>query len=499
MALATKCPHCSTTFRVAHDQLKLRGGIVRCGSCNEVFDGNAALLEPLAIPQPVYAPVVSEAPYSPPQTFAPFDEVVAEQDTRANDEPIYTLQLDSAVDQADGGRFDQPVAESVQEQAFTAEPEFGAGAEPPAPEWQPEPEPGTVVAQEPAPDLQPEQEHWFEPEPPVEPQVASDLEIEPGAAPDPESQAAEDGQPTAIEPPPEDPLDIKPMTHEELEAALAAELALMDQSIAAEAAEQEAMAAPSTAAVDRQEPTLDPDSRYDLDEADEEALVQLAAARERDTAPQLHTLLRAASAPSKDHFEPQAEVHSVQPPEPEVEEKEVDDPNEPGFLKRDRRRERYGKTINIAMGVGSLLLVGALAAQGLTTFRNQLAASYPGLKPTLQDICATLGCKIELPTQIDELVIEQGELQTLSETTFSFTTLLRNQSTAAQQWPHIELVLDDANDKAILRRVFTPRDYLGADAALEKGFAPRSEQSVKLYFELKQLKASGYHIAVFYP
>lgn len=472
---------------------------MRCGSCNEVFDGNAALLEPLAIPQSVFAPVVSEAPYSPPQTFAPSDEVVAEQDTRASDEPIYTLQLDSAVDQeVDGGRFDEPVAGTGQEQAFTAEPEFGPGSGPSAAEWQPEPEPEPRVQQEPAPDLQPEPEHWFEPAPPVEPHVESDLEIEPGPAPNPEFHADEDEQPAAIEPPPEGPLDIKPMTHEELEAALAAELALMEQSIAAEAAEQEAKAAPSAAA-DRQEPTLDPDSRYDLDEADEEALVQLAAARERDTAPQLHTLLRAASAPSQDRFEPQAEVHSVQPPEPEVEQEEADDPNEPGFLKRDRRRERYGKTINIAMAVGSLLLVGALAAQGLTTFRNQLAASYPGLKPTLQDICATLGCKIELPTQIDELVIEQGELQTLSETTFSFTTLLRNQSTTAQQWPHIELVLDDANDKAILRRVFTPRDYLGADAALEQGFAPRSEQSVKLYFELKQLRASGYHIAVFYP
>ena len=433
---------------------------MRCGSCNEVFDGNAALLEPLAIPQPVFAPVVSEAPYSPAPPPAPFDDAVAPSETRApepaSDEPIYTLELDSAVDET-------------------------------APEWQSDPEP----AIEPALEIQSEVQPEAEPEPKAEP--------EPEAEPGPESVPAEEQRPAAIAPAPEDPLDIQPMTHEELEAALAAELALMEQSIAAEAAEEEAKAAPSGGDADRREPTLDPDSRYDLDEADEEALVQLAAARERDTAPQLHTLLRAASAPSQDHFEPRAEVHNVQPPEPEPAEEEVDDPNEPGFLKRDRRRERYGKTINIAMGVGSLLLVGALAAQGLTTFRNQLAASYPGLKPALQDICATLGCKIELPTRIDELVIEQGELQTLSETTFSFTTLLRNQSTTAQQWPHIELVLDDANDKAILRRVFTPRDYLGADAALEKGFAPRSEQSVKLYFELKQLKASGYHIAVFYP
>jgi predicted Zn finger-like uncharacterized protein len=46
MALATT--HCNTVFRVAADQLKLRGGIVRCGTCREVFDGNAALVDPAA-------------------------------------------------------------------------------------------------------------------------------------------------------------------------------------------------------------------------------------------------------------------------------------------------------------------------------------------------------------------------------------------------------------------------------------------------------------------
>lgn len=39
MALATRCPHCQTTFRVAHDQLKLRAGLVRCGACKEIFNG----------------------------------------------------------------------------------------------------------------------------------------------------------------------------------------------------------------------------------------------------------------------------------------------------------------------------------------------------------------------------------------------------------------------------------------------------------------------------
>ncbi|HRO58849.1 MAG TPA: DUF3426 domain-containing protein [Burkholderiaceae bacterium] len=39
MALVTTCPHCGTSFRIVADQLKLRGGLVRCGSCLAVFSG----------------------------------------------------------------------------------------------------------------------------------------------------------------------------------------------------------------------------------------------------------------------------------------------------------------------------------------------------------------------------------------------------------------------------------------------------------------------------
>ncbi|NYE61855.1 hypothetical protein FHW58_003062 [Duganella sp. 1224] len=220
----------------------------------------------------------------------------------------------------------------------------------------------------------------------------------------------------------------------------------------------------------------------ELDEVDEEALVQLSSAgMSQAQSASAHAYLRASSAEESPAHEDHAE------------------PEEPGFVKRDRQRQKYGKAATIAMGLGSVLLVAALFGQAITTFRNTLAAAMPPLKPALSAACNALGCKIELPTQIDDLTIEQGELQTLSDTAFSFTTLLRNQSKTAQAWPSIELTLDDANDKRILRRVFTPRDYLGADVAQDKGFAPHTEQAVKLYFELHDLKASGYHIAVFYP
>lgn len=43
MALVTRCPQCSTTFRVTPLHLQAHGGDVRCGHCAHVFNGFATL------------------------------------------------------------------------------------------------------------------------------------------------------------------------------------------------------------------------------------------------------------------------------------------------------------------------------------------------------------------------------------------------------------------------------------------------------------------------
>ncbi len=100
MALATQCPHCGTQFRVAADQLKLRGGIVRCGACQQIFDGNSALIDLAAGPAPVVAapadapaevpsPVISPAPVdeTPVETLVPVSEPVAQQEPDPDPDP----------------------------------------------------------------------------------------------------------------------------------------------------------------------------------------------------------------------------------------------------------------------------------------------------------------------------------------------------------------------------------------------------------------------------
>ncbi|MFZ6873145.1 DUF3426 domain-containing protein [Undibacterium sp. Di27W] len=55
MALATRCPHCQTAFKVANDQLKLHAGLVRCGSCQQTFNAVENLI-PAEAPQPAPVP-----------------------------------------------------------------------------------------------------------------------------------------------------------------------------------------------------------------------------------------------------------------------------------------------------------------------------------------------------------------------------------------------------------------------------------------------------------
>jgi len=119
MALATQCPHCGTQFRVAADQLKLRGGIVRCGACQQIFDGNSALIDLAAGPAPVVAaPADAAADDSPTTSSPPVDETPVET-------PVETLEPVSApVAQQ------EPEPEPVPTPASTPEPDILPAPEP---------------------------------------------------------------------------------------------------------------------------------------------------------------------------------------------------------------------------------------------------------------------------------------------------------------------------------------------------------------------------------
>lgn len=381
MALATQCPHCQTTFRVAHDQLKLRAGLVRCGACKEVFNGLEHLLQPDDFPQP--------AATEPRPPAAPEAEARAET---------------AAAQAADG------FSSSMPETLETAAPDTPQSVN----------ISGIASA---ADSIDADQ-----------PPVAAD-----GAADDP----------------------LQRMT-------------LMDFTVFDE---------PSHASAS-QEP------EHPVASGAQEAERQLAAEAPDELSGVIDELQRKPWRGSK------KSVSDADQNDPDPE-----DPAEPEFVRRARRKQRIGRTSRMIMGAGAIFLFMALLTQAAYTFRNPLAARFPQIAPALAAGCTIIGCRVELPAKIDAVSLESSELQALpsSRNAFVLTSLLRNRSATVQAWPNIELTLNDINEKAIARRVFAPRDYLLSAQEVTKGFAANSEQPVKLFFELTQLKASGYRVYLFYP
>ncbi|MBQ5949072.1 DUF3426 domain-containing protein [Massilia sp. ST3] len=460
MALATQCPHCGTMFRVAADQLKLRGGIVRCGACQQVFDGNKGLVDLSANPPVAPAAPVPPAPVLPAPSFA--DEPAAEPapapaveadeqpapaaEAQAGDEdgvPIYTLEFDRTFSPFG-------IIPRVSEDA-------GAQAEPALQaQVQPERETplGEMLREEPAPP-----ESGSEPAPPAMPAAAA----EPGA------QAAADTGDTAV-------LDLP--VDEELVAAPPPD--------AHEEAPQKALEAPLEASRPRRRvPAPDAPPMLLRESSGGQAGIM--------PPPPPPKTPRARAAESR------ARRSKLTPTKIEPPKLRVPESDEPEFVRRGRQREQSSKAVRIAMALGSALLLLALAAQAVHAFRDTLAARYPGMRPALVSACGLLACRVGLPAQIDKLVIETGELTTLGGNAYSYTTLLRNEGALVQAWPSIELTLNDADDKPLVRRVFGPRDYLPATVQQAAGIAARAEQPVRLHFRLEGLEPSGYHIAVFYP
>ena len=67
-SFVTQCPHCHTSFRVSHAQLSVARGVVRCGSCLQVFNAAQQLLEQRTAKTvaPPLAPLATPAVDTPP-------------------------------------------------------------------------------------------------------------------------------------------------------------------------------------------------------------------------------------------------------------------------------------------------------------------------------------------------------------------------------------------------------------------------------------------------
>ncbi len=87
----TRCPHCTTTFRLNAAQLKAHAGQVRCGRCQQVFQADQQLVE-----KPARKPATARkksarkprAREAPPAAAGPAESTALETGAESAGEPI---------------------------------------------------------------------------------------------------------------------------------------------------------------------------------------------------------------------------------------------------------------------------------------------------------------------------------------------------------------------------------------------------------------------------
>ncbi|WP_339936648.1 DUF3426 domain-containing protein [Undibacterium luofuense] len=510
MALATRCPHCQTTFRVANDQLKLHAGLVRCGACHQTFNGIEHLVPPDQAARPAPAtPQATTAPTTNPVTAAATtvtgaaatvsaaetentETAALPKQASADLSEDLSVNLPETDNTGSAGLHSTASASAADSNIYTEQAQEDAmhvSAEPPQVWTNPHriPPAGDTSADAVLSFPEPEPEPETEPASSQRIQDEADVQAFPPSAIEPVSEPASAA-------PKDDVLNIASAS--EIEFDLGDDMpSMMAEPVATERAPEQDLA--MQIELETRAAIAEPQ----IDWSVSDAAAELPAGPEPDPEATLAAL--DLSLPEPEAIADTADAATEQDillAAPETGSGEADE-DKPEFVLQAERAARRGRVMTIVYSLLILMLLPLCLAQLAIVNRNSLAAHYPQTLPLLKQVCAPLHCEIQLPARIDQISIEANELQSLDadRNLFQLNVQLMNTSSAPMAWPHLELQLNDSKDKPVILKSFAPKDYLPEGTDALKGIAGHGDQQVKIYFELSTSKASGYHVAAFYP
>ena len=465
MSLVTRCPACTTTFKVVRDQLRISDGWVRCGRCSHVFDATLDLHEapdatPVAgaasSPPPSSAPAAKSEPPEPPERPSEESRRAVEDADFFDDEPEQGEAPEASAPVPPGEQIETPSAAPVSE-----------------PESSPAPAPASasasafvlpahgIVADELWSDFEANEPEWRPPPSSLPPFPNIDLNL---------------GAPPSPPPPPQPPLPA---------------LRLKARELVASASDEN----------EKHEPALDRD-QVQMQKALRRARVKsakIASAKARDE----RTAAKASASMVREASEPDP---ALLPPPSLRDDAEEDSERLPLFGGEEPKSDATGfwqhSAVRRWLWVLAVLAVLLLAVQVLRHERDGIAARQPNLRPALAALCGFTGCELTALRQIGDIVIEGAAFarEKTGNNDYRLSFTLRNGATVPLAMPAVELSLLDSQERAVLRRVLTAMDY-GAPAVLP----PRAEQAASLPLALSATEAAtlppiaGYRVEAFYP
>jgi hypothetical protein len=150
---------------------------------------------------------------------------------------------------------------------------------------------------------------------------------------------------------------------------------------------------------------------------------------------------------------------------------------------------------SLAAGVAALVLLWQLGY----AWRGELAARSSAFRSMYSSLCTLTGCNVPLPRSTELVKIEASDVHMLDANRPQFiqlTATLRSYAGYYVAYPALDLVLTNATEHALARRVFVPQEYLARNRDPNAGFPPNAEITIALDLDTGNLNAAGFRLGL---
>jgi predicted Zn finger-like uncharacterized protein len=446
MALATRCPHCETVFRLDPHLLAPHDGRVRCGHCQEIFDAAHYQFDR---DETVMAALAATAPNYGADPASPWAEKssaeVASDKRDALGIPLHPFIPTTAL---------APQSEAERAPVERAEPLAGLAAA----EAVSHPRADSDFAEEGRTEFPWQAVNRAEPDARAKASADTPARTEPRA----DSFVTRNEDDTLNESR-TDPF-IGRTENEALNEARAESRAEPFVGRSAPHAEPETPA---------------PRRPVDTTTRSEPAPLGTPPAAPWATGP-AEPSFGSATVSSESHFEPTSEPFPV--------------------IRETRAPVRSGTVLKIIGSLIALVLLLTLLAQFAWWERETVMVNWPASQPLFVQACEQIGCVVAPPRDIDGLQIENSGLRQVDGShKLELKLSLRNRFDVAIEYPALELTLLDDKNNVAIRRVLWPQDYARPGTVIGAGLAARSTQPVIVRLDTGDAVAANYRVQIFYP
>jgi predicted Zn finger-like uncharacterized protein len=168
----------------------------------------------------------------------------------------------------------------------------------------------------------------------------------------------------------------------------------------------------------------------------------------------------------------------------------------PAFIAQAQRRAFWASPlVRGTMWLMSLGLALLLSGQMAVSWRDRLAAQYPGMTPLLTSLCH---CRIGPWRYLDAVLLDSDRFVRTGPDSFTLAVTLRNNGSAPVATPALELALTNDQEQPLVRRVLVPADW-GAPPQLPAHGEFNGAAAIVMREAANPQAVSNYRIAVFYP